>query len=602
MISTIASLTRPEITGHFGVATSTHWLASQCAMRMLELGGNAFDGACAAAFVLYIAEPHMNGPAGDVSILFQHHKDDHPKVLCGQGPAPSAARIGAFQERGLAHIPGTGLLAAAVPGAFDAWMVLLRDYGTLDLQQILEPALDYTQNGCPMAQGASDIIAQIADYAHKHWPHTADIFAPHGKAIGAGVPYRNPTLAQTWERILRESAHADRVKQIEKARAIWQSGFIAEEIGKFARLPHHDITGRANAGFLTPDDMAGFHAHYEDPVSYTYYNHTIYKCSSWSQGPALLQCLALLDHTDIADMDPLAYDFVPTITEAMKLCFADRDVYYGDPDFVATPLHTLLSTDYNAARAKEIGDMASAAFRPGNPDNHTPKFDAQDFYHSAVARQPGDSILNGFGGGEPTTNNPDIHKGDTCHIDVIDRWGNMVSATPSGGWLQSSPIIGSLGFCLGTRLQMCWLDENSPSSLHPGKRPRTTLTPTLVHRNDHAYMACGTPGGDQQEQWQLIFLLRHIHGCHNLQQAIDMPAWHCEHWPSSFYPRHAFPKRIVIEDRFSDTTRMALQKRGHELITSASWSEGRLSAATRSDGLLRSAANPRGMQGYAVGR
>jgi len=207
-----------------------------------------------------------------------------------------------------------------------------------------------------------------------------------------------------------------------------------------------------------------------------------------------------------------------------------------------------------------------------------------------------------FSLGEPTVHASGEVRGDTVHIDIIDRHGNMVSATPSGGWLQSAPVIPEFGFCLNTRGQMFWLDENSQSALAPGRRPRTTLSPSLALRDGTPYLAFGTPGGDQQDQWQTLLFLNHVEHDMNLQQAIDHPAFHSEHFPVSFWPRVNRPARLVMEGRYPSATIDELTKRGHDVVVGDDWSEGRLSAASKDVDILRAAANPRGMQGYAIGR
>lgn len=602
--------TRPEIRGTFGAAASTHWLASQTAMGVMERGGNAFDAAFAAGMVLQVCEPHMNGPGGDVPIILYAAGDDSPRVVCGQGPAPGAATIDRYRALDLEIIPGTGLLAAVVPGAFDAWMLMLRDYGTKSFGELMEPAIGYASRGCPLTFGPIETIRAVEELLREHWTPTAEIFLPNGDLPVPGELYRNPTLAETWRRLVREAEAAgrDRESQIEGARRAWYEGFVAEEMDRYCREePQYDVTGQKNAGFLSADDMANWRASYEEPVHYDYEGHRIFKCGPWSQGPVALQSLALLNGAGLAEMDPVGADFVHTVTEAMKLSYADRETYYGDPNFIDVPMETLLSEDYNAARRGLIGGEASAEWRPGKIGDFGFELD----YDGAAGRTPVDGVMAGFGGGEPTLGpgggpklhrDPKTHVGDTCHLDVVDAAGNMVSVTPSGGWLQSSPVIPKLGFCLGTRLQMCWLDQGSPSALAPGKRPRTTLTPSMAFRAGDPYMAYGTPGGDNQDQWQLIFLLRHIHHGMNLQQAIDSPSWHSEHFPSSFYPRHAKPARILMEGRFNTEVIKDLEKRGHDIQVGPDWSEGRLAAAAKDGDIIKAGANPRGMQGYAVGR
>ncbi|WP_259780801.1 gamma-glutamyltransferase family protein [Aestuariispira ectoiniformans] len=596
--------TRPELRGTFGMAASTHWLASQVAMRLLERDGNAFDAATAAGLMLQVCEPHMNGPAGDVPLIIHDAKTGKNRVVCGQGPLPEKATIDAYRALGLEIVPGTGLLAAVVPGAFDAWMLMFRDYGSLSLRDVMEPAIHYAEEGCPIPAGAVDILRAAERLLTEHWPANAAIYMPDGTLPEPQSLYKNPALAETWRRLLEigEAAGADRKAQVDAARDAWSRGFVAEEIDRFCREePHFDVTGQKNTGFLTADDMGKWSASYEDPVSMDYHGHTVLKCGPWSQGPVQLQSLALLKDAGLEKMDPRGADFIHTIVEAMKLSYADREAFYGDPDFIDVPLDVLLSEEYNAERRKLIGEEASMEFRPGTVEGFGGVVD----YDGAVARRLPADQLDGFGGGEPTAGpgaGPKLHVGDTCHLDVIDRWGNMVSATPSGGWLQSSPVIPKLGFPLGTRAQMAWLDEGTAASLVPGKRPRTTLTPSLALKDGKAYMPYGTPGGDQQDQWQLIFLLRHIHHGMNLQEAIDCPSFHIEHFPGSFYPRQASPGRLVMEGRFDAEVIAELKRRGHDVAVGADWSEGRMSAASWTDGVMRAAANPRGMQGYAVGR
>ena len=490
--------------------------------------------------------------------------------------------------------------------AFGAWTLMLRDLGTLPFATLMEVPIHYAEHGYPITPAVTDVIASVAPMFRDHWSASAAIYLPNGAIPTPGTLFRNPALARTWIRIVEEAEAAgrDRAEQIDAARRAFYEGFVAEEIDSFCRTETvMDVTGRANAALLRGSDMADWRAAYEKPLTYDYHGHTVCKCGPWSQGPVLLQNLSLLKGIDIASMDPLGGEFVHTVVEAMKLSYADREVFYGDPDFVEVPIDTLLSDTYADTRRALIGREADNSFRPGTVDGAGWDFD----YAAATSRKPsGDKLLDGVGSGEPTAGvggfKTKLHASDTCHLDVVDRHGNMVSVTPSGGWLQSSPVIPALGFCLGSRGQMAWLDPASPSVAGPGRRPRTTLTPSFVLKDGAPYMAFGTPGGDQQDQWQLIMLLRHIHHGMNLQEAIDAPAFHSEHFASSFFPRHATPGRLVAEGRFPQETFDDLKRRGHDLAVGEDWSEGRLSAATWEDGLMKAGANPRGMQGYAVGR
>ncbi len=602
--------TRPEILGTFGVVASTHWLASAAGMGILERGGNAFDAAVAAGMVLQVAEPHLNGPGGDMPLIMHAAGTGETRVICGQGPAPAGATIEHYRGLGLEIVPGTGLLAACIPGAFDAWMLMLRDHGTMTLAELFEPAIGYAENGVPVVPRIVETIETVKELFEAEWHESAAQWLPGGSMPVAGTLLANRKLAATWRRLLDEAkaVSSDRTEQVEEARRIWAEGFIADGIDRFCRDTQVlDASGERHRGVLTGGDMAGWRATYEHPLTLDYHGHTVCKCGPWSQGPALLQNLSLLAGTDVAAMDPLGPDFVHTITECMKLSYADREAWYGDPDFVDVPVDDLLSEAYAGERRALIGETASLELRPGMPGGCRPKL--ADFITEGRTVTPmmagaGEPTVARYGSTEddPGTAPDGSTRGDTCHLDIIDRWGNMVSATPSGGWLQSSPLIPELGFALGTRGQMFWLEEGLPASLAPGKRPRTTLTPSFVLRGGEAWMPFGTPGGDQQDQWQLIMLLRHLHHGLNLQEAIDIPSFHSEHFPSSFYPRAARPGVLVMEGRWDGKVVEELRRRGHEVEVGLDWSEGRLTAAKKEDGLLKAAANPRGMQGYAVGR
>ena len=589
--------TRPQIDGTFGVVTSTHWIATAVGMATLEKGGNAFDAAVATAFTLQVVEPHLNGPGGDVTVIVHDVRRGAPEVICGQGPAPARATIAHYRSEGLDLVPGTGLLAACVPGMFATWMLMLRDYGTLALREVLAPAIGYAQNGYPLVERASATIAAVAESFREHWPTSAAIYLPRGAVPQNGALFANAALAATYARILKEaeSAGGDRIAQIERARKTWSQGFVAEAIDRFCRKEAvMDSSGQRHRGVLAADDMARWAPRVEAPLSYEYGRYTVCKTGPWGQGPVMLQQLALLKGFDLDGLDPAEADFIHLQVECAKLAYADREAFYGDPDFVEVPTATLLSDAYNAERRRLVHHTASLALRPGSIAGFGAVIE--------LSRERAAGAADVAGAGEPTVGRLGGTRGDTVHFDIIDQAGNMVSATPSGGWLQSSPAIPDLGFCLGTRAQMFWLEEGHPAALAPGKRPRTTLTPTLALRDGEPYLVCGTPGGDQQDQWNTQLFLRHVHAGLNLQEAIDAPAWHSEHFPSSFWPRAARPGLLVVEGRMPRATIAELTRRGHEVEVGADWSEGRLTAAAREGRRRRAAANPRGMQGYAAGR
>lgn len=593
--------TRPELAGTFGMVTSTHWLATAAGMKMLEAGGTAADAAVATGFVLNVVEPHLNGPLGDMPLLYRGGGDAEPIVICGQGTAPAGATIAHYRAEGLSRIPGSGLLATVVPGAFDAWMVLLRDHGRLPLAEVLAPAIHYARHGHPILPRVAATIADMAEVFRTEWTTSAPVFLPRGDAPQPGTLFANPDLADFWTRLVTEAetASGGREAQIEAARHAFYEGFVAEAIDDYLRdACVMDASGGRHKGVMTGQDMAEWRATIEAPISVEHADWTVWKCGPWTQGPVLLQALQMLRGDDIAAMDPVGPDFVHLVTETLKLAFADREAYYGDPLAMDVPLETLLSAEYGAARRSGIGQMASLDLRPGQIAGHEAW--AEAFLRRAAEPAPADT---GIGVGEPTMAHLTEKRGDTCHVDVIDQWGNMVSATPSGGWLKSSPVIPGLGVPLNTRAQMFWLEEGLPTSLAPGRRPRTTLTPSMAAHPDGTGIAFGTPGGDQQDQWQLIFLLRLIHHGMNLQEAIDGPLFHTGHLQASFYPRGVKPGHLMIEPQVPQETLDALAAKGHRLEVSEPWAIGRLTAARRRpNGILQAAATPRLMQAYAAGR
>ena len=629
--------TRPQLAGAFGMVASTHWLATASGMAVLEAGGTAFDAAVAAGLVLQVVEPHMNGLGGEAPVIGfdasrgqestgnggagQHRPDSTGVfVLDGQGPAPGAATLDVFGALDLDLIPGNGLLAACVPAAFGTWMLLLARHGRMRLREVMQYAIGYARDGYPMAAGVSAGIAAAEPVFREHWPTSAEIYLADG-VPAPGSRFANPALAATYQRILdeAEAAGPDRDVQIEAARRAFYDGFVAEAIGSYlARAEVMDVTGERHRALLSPADLAGWRASTEPPVTLDFAGLTVCKTGPWGQGPVFLQQLALLDGLGVAGMDPAGPDFMHTVVESAKLAFADREAWYGDPRFTAVPLADLLSRSYAAERGSLVGASASPDLRPGHPGGAAPRLPG---YATGAVRVPGGAVAVGIASAEPTAEesgaaarpawevtgpgtrtDPRPSRGDTCHLDVADRFGNMVSATPSGGWLQSSPVIPGLGFCLGTRAQMFTLTAGLPNSLAPGKRPRTTLTPSLALRDGEPYLAFGTPGGDQQDQWTLAFFLRHVLFGMNLQEAIDAPAFHTRHFPSSFYPRESAPLAVDVEERAGAEVLAELRRRGHQVTVRPPWSLGRVSAVARDHGMLYAAANPRGMQGYAAGR
>ena len=604
-----------SILGTFGTVASTHQLATAAAMSVLDRGGNAIDAAAAGAFVLHVVEPHLNGPGGDATILVSV-RGGTPRVLCGQGPAPTAARAAAYRELGLDLVPGTGPLAAAIPGAVDAWLLALRDHGTWPLADVLASAIDVAERGhFPLAR-IGDVVERMRAHFSEHWPTSADFYL--GAPPRPDRLWRNPRLAATWRRLIDEAARGTgdgdgrREREIDAARRVWKEGFIAEAMVDTARRPTRDSSGADHSGFLTRDDLATWSASWEPTVGHSWGPWTIHKAGPWTQGPAFLQQAALLADVDPVDADAADPALVHRIVEGAKLALADRDAWYGDD----APLPSgLLSDDYTASRRGLVGDTARTDWRPGAPDGVRP--------HPAshITRLLGGDVgaASDAGAGEPTFRGPTIDtegvaadgktRGDTCHIAVTDRWGTVVAATPSGGWLQSNPVIPELGFPLGTRLQMCWLDDGLPNSLVGGRRPRSTLSPTIAEFEGRVTVGFGTPGGDQQDQWTFNTFVRLAHalattGRLHPQAAIDAPQWHTDHLIASFWPRGFEPASLAIEADAGESVIAGLRSRGHDVRVARPRSLGRVCVVGRDprSGALVAGASTRGGQGHATGR
>src|SRR2546426_1028986 len=479
------------------MVASTHWLASAAGMAVLERGGNAFDAGVAAGFTLQVVEPHLNGPGGDLPAILWPAGGD-PVVLCAQGPAPRAATIAHYRdELGLSLVPGTGPLAAVVPGAFGGWLALLRDHGTLSLRDVLRFAVGYAEDGYPAIAHIAAAIRSVEPLFRDEWTTSSDVYLP---ILKPGTLHRNVRLAATYRRIVdeAETRSSDRDGQIAAALDSWYRGFVADAFLRFQEREWLDSSGERHAGLLDEDDLRDWAPAYEAPLDVDYEGVRVLKAGPWSQAPVFLQQLRLLEGFDLGAMGQASADWVHTITECAKLAFADREAWYGDPDFTEVPLGALLSRDYAEERRQLLGEEASP---------------------------------------------------------------------------------------------------------EPGKRPRTTLSRTIAARDSESSLALGTPGGDQQDQWTLHVFLGHVHHGLDLQAAIDAPNHHTEAFPSSFYPRESRPRHVAVEERAGAETVAGLRARGHDVEVSPPWSLGRVSAVAReADGQLKAGANPRGMQGYAVGR
>ncbi len=580
--------TRPTLQGYGGAVAAGHYLPAQAGAGVLADGGNAADAACAMGFALQVLEPHMNGPAGEVPILFYSAAEERVHVISGQGTAPAAATIERMRALGLELIPGDGLLAATVPAALDAWCLLLERFGTFRLERVLEPARTLAERGFPMYPFLRNVLRFVEPRFREEWPTSAEIYLP---VRAVGEPQRNPALARLLEALVKaeRSAMGGRDAGIRAARDLFYRGEPAEWIERFVKVPVRDATGTPQAGLLTARDLGDYTGSVEEPVTTEYRGARVFKCPPWTQGPVFLQTLRLVEGFDLAAMGAGSADALHTWIECAKLAFADREACYGDPRFVDVPLEDLLSDDYTEQRRASVDpERASHELRPGR------------------GRLPQGWPLLAAGAqapGEPQALAAAQGRGDTTHLDAVDAQGNLVSATPSGAWIPSSPVVPELGFPLGTRAQMFVLDAEHPNALVPGKRPRTTLTPSVARLPDGRILAFGTPGGDQQDQWtaQLFHQLVDF-GVRDLQEAIEAPTVHSLHMPSSFYPRQAELGVVVAESRLSEGALAELERRGHRVRRSGPWEHGRVLAVAcdPETGLCEAAASPRSRVAYAI--
>ena len=593
--------TRPVVMGTRGVVTAGHYLAAAAGFRMMEQGGNAIDAAAAMCICLNLLEPQSCGIGGEVPTLLYSAKDKKTYALSGLGWAPEEFSIDWCRDNGIDLIPGDGYLPITVPAVVDTWALALTRFGTMSYSQVLQPAIRLAEDGFPVYQGLHDSLASSQAKYMELYPTTGEVYFPEGRVPEVGEILRNPDFAEMLKTMCRaedEAAGKGRNAGIDAARDAFYKGSIAERVIAFIHdNPVEDASGIAHTGLLSYADISEWHAEIEEPVNYNYHGLDVWKCPSWTQGPVFLQQLAILDGYELGRIGHNSADYLHTLTESAKLAFADREAYYGDPKFDDVPMDVLLSEAYSAGRRELIRERASVDMRPGDVGNGVPEY-------ATVPVAEDNRLALGIGAREvQDLGLGHAHMGDTTHLDAVDIEGNMVSATPSGGWIGTSPVVKGLGFPMGTRGQMFYLNPGRPNALAPRKRPRATLTPSLATRDGEPFMVFGTPGGDGQDQWTLQFLLNYVDFGMNLQEALDAPTVHSVHFPSSFYPREAFPGRLVAESRIPRAVIAALEERGHEVELTGAWANGKVLGIRydRERGVIAGAASAKGTIGYAIG-
>jgi gamma-glutamyltranspeptidase/glutathione hydrolase len=563
ILPTGATTFHPRWLGTRGAIAGNSNLSVNAGADILKAGGNAFDAAVAATFVEGLVNPQMHTIGGECPLLVRPAGEARVIAVNGNMTAPGRATPQAYRARGLADVPDSGILAAGVPAAFGALMTVLARWGTMPLREVIEPALELARNGFPVSEGLRNQhkygIAAMQPRFEKEWPGSAKLYLPGGRVPEVGALMRNDALARVFSFLANSK----------DPQAAFYRGEIAAEIVKYSR---------ARDGLLEREDLAAFETRIETPVSVKLGDTELFKTGFWSQGPAELQTLAILWQHDLKKIGFGTPDYCHLLIEAMKLAYADREQYYGDPEMIKVPGEVLLSDFYSKHRAGLI-DMKTANrhLRPG------------DAWRNAALLPENEKLT------------PKDWGAGTVHVDVVDAKGNMASFTPSGAWISSAEVIEPLGFPLSTRMMtFCLGPANHPNVMAPGKRPRTTLTPSMAFRNGKPWMAFGTMGGDNQGQWLLQFYLCRAAFGMSIPEAIEAPRLSSEHTPGFFAPHASEPNRVRIEPRFGKEVLDELRRRGHDLDVAPDWSEGFVSCAAfdQDTGLVEAGCDPRGAKAH----
>ena len=533
---------RPQIRGTHGIVAAGRHYSVAAGVRMLDQGGNAIDAGVASVFAAAVCEISHFGFGGEAPTMIYDAKTREIVVINGQGPAPKAATPDLFKERG--SVPGNGPLGATIPALMDAMALALETKGTLRLEQVMQPAIELA-DGFPMYQFLHNYLVSERK-ATEQYEWSAKTYYPDGRVPEPGEIFRQPNLARTLRAIVAAEKAAfakrrDRATAIRAGRDAFYTGDIARRIAD---------ANKAAGGVFSYDDLASFHGRIEKPVSTTFHGFDVYKAGPWNQGPVLLQTLNILEGVDLAAAGEFTAEGIHQTHEAIKLAYADRNAYYGDPAFASVPMAGLLSKEYAVERRALIGARASLEQRVGDPYRFDP----------SVKPPPARYVPHSQGVKTAAT------PGDTTCVDAVDKDGNLFSATPSSGWLLGGAFVaGDTGVPLSNRMTVFDLDPLSPNVLVGGKRPRTTLTPTLVLKDGKPFLAISTPGGDSQDQQILNVLLQIIVFGKDIQEAIEAPRVNSLHPFSSFDNHDAVPGMLEIESRIPDAVRNELIARGHAL-------------------------------------
>lgn len=563
----------PPVRGTKEMVGAANNFQVEAGWRILAAGGNAVDAGVAAILTAAVTEQSRFGLGGEMPLIVKM-AGKPPVVISGVGTAPKLATVEFYRNRKperweraerMAPIPAEGILAATAPGMFDGVMLALTRYGTKSYCEVAAPAIEAAQ-GFPIGEEYATFIADLETYL-RLWPDSLAFFLPGGRAPKPGEMFATPTLANTLASLcdVEKKARGGREVKLQAVRDEFYRGGIARKIAAFSEQ---------NGGLLRYEDLASFRAAEDTPRTFTYRGYEVVKPGFWTQGPVMLQALQILEGFDLKSMGHNSPRYLHTVIEAVKLAFADRDRYYGDPAFSAIPEERLLSMEYAAQRRKQIDPAAaSMEHRPGS-------FGPQ----LAMFAQPHDSGAK-----------------DTTCVNVADRFGNVLTATPSGAWLPSV-IAGDTGIPLSTRLQSMVMTEGHPNQLAPGKRPRVTLSPTMVLKDGKPWLVMSTPGGDNQDQAMLQVLLNMIEFGMKPQEAVEAPRFQTEHFYSSFAYHEFRPGVVHLESRIEPATIRALEGMGHRVSVRRPWSNGSAPTLIRlEDGVLEGGADPRRSR-YIFGR
>lgn len=541
----------PAVRGTVEMVGAANNFEVEAGYRLLEQGGNAVDAGVAAVLAATVTEQSRFGLGGEMPLLIKM-RGKKVRLISGVGVAPTGATVEFYRNRKPepwekagrhAPIPSAGIRAAATPGVFDGLLVALTKYGTKSFAEVAAPAIDYAKNGFPLPEEFASFLARDQQILSL-WPVSYKFYFPRGRVPRRGDVARYKNLARTLESLVKAERRAkgNRGKKLQAVRDLFYRGKIAQKIAAFCA---------ANGGLITAADMAGFEATIERPVRGEYRGYTVYKPGFWSQGPVLIEALNILEGYDLRAMGHNSADYLHTLVEAMKLAMADRDRYYGDPAKAEVPAERLLSKEYAAERRRLIDPKrASTEHRPGTI---LPPLD----------------LSSGV--------NPESVAGerqwvsDTTCVNVVDRKGNVFSATPSGAWLPSV-IAGDTGIPLSTRLQSFVLTAGHANRIEPGKRPRITLSPTIVTRGGKPFLAMSTPGGDNQDQAALQVFLNITAFGMTPQEAVEAPRFQSYHLYGSFGAHVFTPAGLALEDRVPAQVAKELERRGHRLSVRGPWS------------------------------